>query len=103
MPVVLFLTKLREGADREEYERWVREYDYVNVKKHSKTIRSYTNHRTNEVSTDNSPYDYFEVLEITDIEEYKKEMQQPWAREILTQMSDFIDTDNADIVYTDPV
>jgi len=103
MPVVMFLTKLKDGADRKGYEKWVQEVDYVNVKKYSKTIQSYTNHRANEVSRENSPYDYFEVLEITGIEEYNNEMQKPWAREILTQMREYIDTDNALIVYMDPL
>ena len=103
MPVVMFLTKLREGADRDKYERWVREVDYADVKKHSKSILSYRNHRANEISRESSPYDYFEVLEITGIDEYNKEIQEPWAKKILTEMSEFIDTDNADIVFMDPV
>jgi len=103
MPVVMFLTKLKEGASKEEYEKWVREVDYVNVNKQSKTIQSYTNHKVDEVSRENSPYDYYEVLKITDIEEYKTEMQEPWAQEILMQMQEFIDIDTALIVYTDPL
>jgi hypothetical protein len=103
VPVVLYLTKLKEGVNFEKYEKWVREYDYVNVKKNSRTILSYTNHRVNEISRKDSPYDYFEVLEITDIEEYKSEMQEPWASEILKQMGEFVDTNNALIIYTDPL
>ena len=103
MPVVMFLTRLREGADREKYEKWVTDFDYAQVKKHSKTIKSYTNHKVNEISREDSPFEYYEILEITDIEEYKKEIQEQWAREVLEQFQEYIDVENAVIVYTDPI
>jgi hypothetical protein len=103
MPVVMFLTKLKEGADREKYEKWVREFDYASVDKYSKTIQSYTTHKVNEISRDDSPYEYYEVIRITDIEDYKKEMQEPWAQEVLKQFAEFIDMDKVRIVYTDPI
>lgn len=103
MPAVFFLTKLREGADREKYEKWVTEYDYPTCKKHFRSVLKYTTFRVNEESRSVSPYDYIEHIDLTSVEEYKRELETPEFQELLRQWSEFVDADSALVVYSDPV
>jgi len=68
---VFFLNKLREGADRAEYERWVREVDYPFARS-LPTIRSYVVTRLDGLLDGGAaPYDYLEVVEISELAAYR--------------------------------
>jgi hypothetical protein len=69
------LAKLRPGVSREDYERFEREVDYV-VAARLKTIVSYRTHRITDVGERLAPagWDYVERIEVTDRDEYEKEL-----------------------------
>ena len=76
MAVVRYvLAKLKPGVDREAYERFEREVDYV-VAGRLKSIVSYRTHRITEAEPRlaGGPWDYIERIEITDRATYDKEI-----------------------------
>lgn len=85
---VFFLNKLRDGIDPADYERWIREVDYP-LARRLPTIESYVVTRLNGLyeGGDRPPYDYVEVVEITELEAYRKSLD-PSARPELEQFAD---------------
>ena len=69
------LAALKPGVDRDEYERYEREVDYVVAAK-LKSIISYRTHRLTGVSPNlgGGPWDYIERIEITDRAAYDAEI-----------------------------
>jgi hypothetical protein len=90
MPVVFFLNKLRPGVTGEAYERWVREVDYPTARSLD-TINSYVVARM-EATLDGAPapYDYVERVEITDVDDYRKELADPKMGDFGQQWSGFV-------------
>ena len=87
MPVVFFLNKLRPGVRRDDYERWVREVDYPTARALT-TIRSYVVARTEEtLEAEPSPYDYVERVEITNIDDYRRQLTDPSMADFSRQWS----------------
>jgi hypothetical protein len=73
---VFFLSRLHEGADPAEYERWVRDVD-LPVARAIPAVRSYDVVRLDGALRDGEvPYDYIEVLEVSDLETYKRELEE---------------------------
>lgn len=72
---VFFLTKLRPGADPKAYEQWVRTVDYP-LARGLQTITQYHVTRITGMyqGDDPPPYDYLEVIDITELEPYRKEL-----------------------------
>jgi hypothetical protein len=70
---VFFLNKLREGVDAEDYERWVREVDYP-LARSAPPIQRYDVTRLEGLVQGEGapPYDYLEVVEITDLDDYRQ-------------------------------
>lgn len=90
MPVVFFLNKLRPGVKGEDYEKWVRDVDYPTARSLD-TIKSYIVARTAATLEGNqSPYDFIERVEITDIDDYRKELGDPKMGDFATQWSGFV-------------
>jgi len=100
---VFFLTKLKDGADRAAYEKWVDEYDYPTCRKHFKSIRFYQAYAVNEISAADSPYDFIEHIDMTSFEEYQAEMETPEFQELLRQWGEFIDGESARVIFTDAI
>jgi hypothetical protein len=74
MPVVFFLNKLRSGVTAADYERWVREVDYPTARS-LHTIKSYVVARMDSTLDGGAPpYDYVERVEITDVDDYRREL-----------------------------
>lgn len=69
---VFFLNKLRDGVDPADYERWVREVDYP-LARGLPAIERYDVARLDGMVQGDGrpPYDYLEVVDITDLEEYR--------------------------------
>ena len=87
MPVVFFLNKLRPGVRGEDYERWVREVDYPTARALS-TITSYVVARTEATLEGGaSPYDYVERVEVTNIDDYRRELADPSLADFSSQWS----------------
>ena len=69
------LAALKPGVDRDEYERYEREVDYVVAGK-LKSIVSYRTHRLDEVvgNLGGGPWHYLERIEVTDRAAYEAEI-----------------------------
>jgi len=91
MPTVFVLSKLRTEVDPKEYENWVKQYDYPTSKKF-KSIIFYRAYKVKESleETESPEYSYIEHIDITNLEEYKKDLSSPAGRELLKQWSSFI-------------
>ena len=90
MKTVFFLTKLKRGVKPAQYEKWIREYDYP-VSRRLKTILDYKVHRIiGSLSKQKSPYDYLEVIQVSEIEKYKKTLGTAEMKELLQQWRKFI-------------
>lgn len=91
MPMVFFLARLKPGVDPAAYERWVREVDYPSAKK-LQSIISYTNYRlVAPFRKADVPYDYLEVVHVTDLEAYRQDLAGPDAQQLRQQLMEFIE------------
>jgi hypothetical protein len=90
---VFFLNRLREGVDPASYERFVREVDYPFARR-LPTIRSYVVTRLDGLfDGGTAPYDYLEVVEITDLEDYRASLDpagSPEVKEFFEEWSSFV-------------
>ena len=88
---VFFLNRLHEGADPDEYEAWIRRVDYP-VARAQGAITSYTVTRIEGLLSGvrESPYDYLEVIEITDLEEYRALGELPEFQQLLQELSQYV-------------
>ena len=92
---VFFLNTLREGVDPRDYERFVREVDYPFAAR-LETIRSYVVTRLDGLfEGGDPPHDYLEVVEITDLEAYRKSLDPAASAEVaefFQQWSSFVES-----------
>jgi hypothetical protein len=88
---VFFLNRLRTGADRADYEAWIRRVDYP-VARSQPTIQSYVVTRLDgPVSGEGeAPYDYLEAIEISDIEAYRAELDSEDMRNLLDEWQTYV-------------
>jgi len=88
---VFFLNRLREGVDADEYESWIRRVDYP-VARAQGAITSYTVTRIEGTldGSGESPYDYLEVIEITDLESYRALGSLPEFEQLLEDWSQYV-------------
>jgi hypothetical protein len=71
---VFFFNRLAEGVDPAAYERWVREVDYPKARS-IPSILSYDVVRIDGPLRDAGvPYDYVEVVEVSDLEAYRSDL-----------------------------
>ncbi len=91
MPVVVFLARLRPGVDPAAYERWVREVDYPTARS-LPSIVAYTNYRlVAPLRKADVRYDYLEVIQITDLEAYRRDLARPELQRLREQLATFIE------------
>jgi hypothetical protein len=88
---VFFLNRLHEGADRDEYEAWIRRVDYP-IARAQGAITSYTVTRIDGTLTGEgaSQYDYLEVIEITDLDAYRALGDLPEFKQLLQEWSQYV-------------
>jgi len=88
---VFFLNRLHEDADRNEYEAWIRRVDYP-VARAQGAITSYTVTRIDGTLSGEgaSPYDYLEVIEITDLDAYQALGELPEFKQLLQEWSQYV-------------
>ena len=88
---VFFLNRLREGVDADEYESWIRRVDYP-IARAQGAITSYTVTRIEGTlaGSGESPYDYLEVIEITDLESYRALGSLPEFEQLLKDWSQYV-------------
>ncbi|HET9924115.1 MAG TPA: hypothetical protein VFS98_08350 [Methylomirabilota bacterium] len=87
MPVRYVITTLKPGVKREDYERWLREYDYVVAKK-LPSIVSYRTHRIEGPinGAETAGWNYIERIEIRDVDQYQRDMASPAGQELIRQL-----------------
>jgi hypothetical protein len=93
---VFFLNKLRPGVDPADYEAWIRDTDYP-VARASSAIRSYDVTRIEGTldGTGTPSVQYLEVIEVTDIDEYRAVGGTPEFVKLLQEWATFVELDEA--------
>lgn len=89
MPVRYVITTLKPGVKPEDYERWLREYDYPVAK----TLPSIVSYRTSRIvgpinGAEQAGWSYIERIEVRDVEQYQKDLASPAGQELLRQLYD---------------
>jgi hypothetical protein len=89
MPIRYVITTLKPGVKREDYERWLREYDYVVARK-LPSIVSYRTHRIEGPinGAETAGWNYIERIEIRDVDQYQRDMASPAGQELIRQLYD---------------
>ena len=87
MPVRYVLTTLKPGVRPEDYEQWLREYDY-RVARTLPSIVSYRTHRIEGPITgaERARWQYIERIEVRDRDEYLKDLASPAGQELIRQL-----------------
>jgi hypothetical protein len=87
MPVRYVITTLKPGVEPEDYERWVREYDY-RVARTLPSIVSYQAHRiVGPINgAEQAGWSYIERIEVNDVEQYQKDLASPAGQELIRQL-----------------
>lgn len=91
---VFFLNTLGDGVKGADYEKWVREVDYP-LARSVPAIRDYYVTRIDGplMGEDEPPCDYLEVVDITDLDEYRAALAGgPEVEEFFRQWSSFVGT-----------
>ena len=90
-PRVFFLNRLAEDVDGADYERWVRDVDYPKARA-IPAIRSYEVVRLDgPLRDDDIPYDYVEVVEVTSLDDYRRDLAElPGRDEFVAELRSFI-------------
>jgi hypothetical protein len=82
---VIVLTKLKDGVDPAEYEQWVRTGDYP-IARAQEPILSYEVYKASErllADTADLPYDYIEVIDVSDVAAYLAAAGTPAMQQML--------------------
>jgi hypothetical protein len=87
MPLRFVINTLRPGVVPEEYEKWLREYDY----RVAKTLPSIASYRTSRIEgpikgAESAGWRYIERIEVRDPEQYAKDLASPAGQELLRQL-----------------
>ena len=92
MPTVFFLARLRQGVEPATYEEWVRSFDYPTAQS-IPSIISYKTHRiAGPLRQAMEHYDYIEVVEVTDIDAYQRDLAElPQAQELRRQIVEYLE------------
>lgn len=91
MTRVFFFNRLRPGVAGADYEAWVREVDYPTARA-IPSIVSYEVVRVDEPFRDSGiPYDYIEVVEVTDTDTYRRDLENLLDRDrFIEQLRSFV-------------
>jgi hypothetical protein len=95
---VFFFNRLRDGVEPEAYEEWVRTVDYP-FARGIPAIVSYEVVRIEGPLRDSGvDYDYVEVVEVTDVDDYRRDLSELLGREaFVAELRSFVGP--ADAVY----
>lgn len=93
MASVFWFSDLKAGADAAAYERWVQQTDY-RLANEVACVKHYRVHRIEGPAEPggNCPFDYIEVLEVTDIDAYRAALKDhPAIRQIIAEIGQFVE------------
>ena len=87
MPIRYVITTLKPGVKPEDYERWLREYDY-RVARTLPSIVSYRTHRITGPITgaEHAGWNYIERIEVSDEAQYQRDLASPAGQELIRQL-----------------
>lgn len=97
---VFFLTRLKPGKDPDEYERFLREYDYPQSKKLLPIVEyKATRIEGRALSEGDVPCQYIEVIDVSDLDAYRAAIASPTpeVQELFDRVMEWLDS------YTDLV
>ena len=73
---IIFMSRLKDGASRDDYERWVRDVD-LPVVRAIPTVLTYEVVRLDGPWRDGDvPYDYVESIEVSDPDLYRRQLEE---------------------------
>jgi hypothetical protein len=89
MPVRYVITTLKPGVRPEDYERWLREYDY----RVARTLPSIISYRTHRIEgpingAERAGWHYIERIEVRDKDQYAADLASPAGQELIRQLYD---------------
>lgn len=94
MTTVFWISRLKAGVAAADYEKWVQEFDYVRAGELS-SILSYRAHRVYGhflPAEGGRPFDYLEVIDVTNLEEYHKQLaEHPAAKAIAAEWGNYVE------------
>ncbi|PYM42252.1 MAG: hypothetical protein DME12_08300 [Candidatus Rokuibacteriota bacterium] len=105
MPVRYVITTLKPDVRPEDYERWLREYDY-RVANTLPSIISYRTHRI-EGPINGAPdarWNYIERIEVRDVDQYAKDLASPAGQELIRQLYErYLDRSRNVFFWSEPI
>jgi hypothetical protein len=93
MVTVFWMSRLKSGVPAADYEAWVHDFDYARAGELS-SIQSYRVYRIEETFIENEPppFDYLEVIEVTELEAYRRELNEhPAALAISQEWGNYVE------------
>jgi hypothetical protein len=105
MPVRFLLSTLKNGVKPEDYERWVREYDYKMVA----TFENYVGYRVHRIEgtilgAENATWQYIERIEVKSLEQHDKDLASPAGEEMRRQLyGEYLDRSKNVYFTTEPI
>ncbi|HMK09930.1 MAG TPA: hypothetical protein VK449_12950 [Anaerolineales bacterium] len=93
MTSVFWFSRLKPGVDPQAYERWVRETDY----RLARGLACLEHYRVHKLmgpmeGEGRPPYDYIEVLQVRDLDEYRDALRHdPALQQIVGEIGQFIE------------
>jgi hypothetical protein len=87
MPVRYVITTLKPGVKREDYERWLVEYDY----KVARSLPSIVSYRTHRIEgpingAETAGWSYIERIEVRNVDQYQQDIASPAGQELMRQL-----------------
>ena len=105
MPIRYVITTLKPGVKPEDYEKWLREYDYP-VAKTLPSIVSYRTHRIEGAinGAESAGWCYIERIEIRDKDAYARDIASPAGQELMRQLyENFLDRPKNVYFWAEPI
>jgi hypothetical protein len=105
MPIRYVITTLKPGVKPEDYERWLRDYDY----RVAKTLPSIASYRTHRIEgpingAETARWNYIERIEVRDVEQYQKDLASPAGQELLRQLyENYLDRSQNVFFWSEPI
>ena len=93
MATVFWMSRLKSGVAANDYETWVQDFDYAKARE-LPSLRSYQTYRIQApfLEAESVPFDYLEVIEVTDLEAYRRELSEhPAAQAIAQEWGDYVE------------
>ena len=105
MPVRYVITTLKPGVRPEDYERWLREYDY----RVAGTLPSIVSYRTHRIArpihgAETAGWNYIERIEVRDVGQYERDLASPAGQELIRQLyENYLDRAQNVFFWSEPI